>query len=427
MKKLIVLLFLGSLCIRAVHSQHNRVEIDDKKMEWFHEAKLGIFIHWGIYAVHGVSESWSFFNNYMSHEDYMKQLDGFTAKNYNPAYWADLIAQSGAKYVVLTSRHHDGVALWDSKMGGCNVVQNTPAKKDLIAPLADAVRKKGIKFGLYYSLPDWSYNDYNVYTRDIRRYDIQKDTVRWNKFLKYMKGQLHELSVNYNPDLFWFDGDWEHNAKEWTSADIRKQLLAYNPATIINSRLNEYGDYATPEQGVPIARPASKYWELCMTINDSWGYQPHDNQYKSANQILRIFVDCITAGGNLLLDIGPKEDGTIDSRQVEVLTVLGQWIKTHQEAVYGIQAGLPDGYFYGKTALSMDKKTLYLYLDNIPAGEVSVKGLESNIKNVRLLRNNKTLAYKTKGNNTYIHVDKNDYDPNVSVIAIDFEQALQLY
>ena len=233
---------------------------DSARMQWFADAKLGIFIHYGIYAVNGIDESWSFYNGKISHENYLKQLNGFTASKYDPEIWADLFALSGARYAVLTSKHHDGVALYPSKAGDLNVVKKTPAKRDLIQPYADALRKRNIKVGLYFSLIDWSYPDYPNFTREKKRYE--NDSVRWNKFLTYMNTQLDEISQKYNPDLWWFDGDWEFSAEQWNAPGIRKKLLGHNPNTIINSRLQGYGDYATPENGVPVCKPDAPYWEL---------------------------------------------------------------------------------------------------------------------------------------------------------------------
>ena len=179
----------------------------EKRMEWFSEAKLGIFIHWGIYAVNGVSESWSFFNNYLPYEEYMKQLDGFTAAKYDPKQWVKLIKESGAQYTVITTKHHDGVALWDTKVGDLSVVKSTPAKRDLIAPFVKEVRDQGLKLGFYYSLLDWSHPDYPNKTRTEVRY--KDDPARWAKFQKFNFGQLTELNKTWKPDLYWFDGDWE--------------------------------------------------------------------------------------------------------------------------------------------------------------------------------------------------------------------------
>lgn len=395
-------------------------------MQWFGDAKLGIFIHWGIYAVNGIPESWSFFNNYISHEDYMKQLDGFTAANYQPEEWAKLIKESGARYAVITTKHHDGVALWDSKMGGINTRKHTPAKRDVLTPFVEALRKEDLKTGLYFSLPDWSYTDYDVFTRAKKRYTLAEEPRRWKKYLNYYQGQLRELSKMYNPDLYWFDGDWEHNAEEWESAKVRDMLLGYNKNVIINSRLNHYGDYATPEQGVPVVRPQDPYWELCLTMNDAWGYTPHDRHYKSPNQIIRIFADCISNGGNLLLDIGPKPDGTIPEEQVAILKELGRWTKKHAGAIYGTVAGIPDGHFYGNSTLSKDRKTLYLFVENQGAESVRVQGLSSAVKSIQVVGGNATAKYEKQGNAIYIQVPANAYDEQLTVLALNFDEPLKL-
>ena len=404
----------------------------EERMAWFKDAKLGIFIHWGIYSVQGIDESWSFFNDYISYEDYMKQLDGFTASNYKPDYWAKLIKESGAKYAVVTTKHHDGVALWDSKYGDLNVVKKTPAKRDLIKPLAKAIRKQGLKFGVYYSLLDWSYPDYPNFTRTQKRYE--KDSLRWERFTEYNFGQLGEIS-KLKPDLYWFDGDWEQSAEMWEAPQIRDLLFKENPNTIINSRLQGYGDYATPEQGVPIVKPKNNYWELCMTMNDSWGYQANDTDYKSTNQIIRIFVDCISMGGNLLLDIGPKADGSIPKEQEEILKGLGRWTEKHKSAIYGTRAGIPCEHFTGKTALSKDKTILYLYVDNKPNGPLLIKGLKNKVNRVWVVGNGTKLSHKVVGKAywskvpglLYIDIPEEVQDPEVTVIAVLLDGEIDLY
>lgn len=156
------------------------------KMEWFSNAKLGIFIHWGIYSVNGISESWSFFNNYINHDTYMKQLAGFGAENYHPQEWVNLIKESGAKYAVITTKHHDGVALWDSEaVKATTTLNHSVAKRDLITPFVSELQKSGLKTGLYFSLPDWSYPDYDIFTRERKRYDINKEPKRWDTFVNY--------------------------------------------------------------------------------------------------------------------------------------------------------------------------------------------------------------------------------------------------
>ncbi|MDD3686953.1 MAG: alpha-L-fucosidase, partial [Bacteroidales bacterium] len=324
----------------------------DEKMQWFADAKLGIFIHAGIYSVDGVGESWSFHNKRISHAEYMKQLKNFTLKNYKPEEWAELIAESGAGYAVITTKHHDGVATYDTKMNDLSIVKKTPAKIDMIQPLFNELRKRNIKCGAYYSLIDWSYEDYPGFLNDSSRYKIEDDYTRWNKFRAFMQGQINEILTAYNPDLWWFDGDWEQSAEEWEAEKIRKMILKHNPTAIINGRLQGYGDYSTPEQNFPVSRPKFPWWELCMTINDSWGFQHTDLNFKTPYEIITIFADVISKGGNMLLDFGPREDGSIPDESVFVIKELGAWNKKHYEAIFGTLAGMDAGHFYGPSTIS---------------------------------------------------------------------------
>lgn len=400
----------------------------DSKMQWFTDAKLGIFIHWGIYSVNGISESWAFYNNYINHDNYMKQLDGFTAAKYNPQDWVNLIKESGAKYAVITTKHHDGVSLWNTKAPkATTTLNNSAAKKDLISPFVTELKKSGLKTGLYFSLPDWSYSDYDVFTRERKRYDSKADLLKWNRYLSYYQGQLKELSLQYNPDLLWFDGDWEHTPEEWQSDKVHSLLKAKNPNIIINSRLDKHGDYDTPEQGVPVVRPNAKYWELCYTLNDSWGFQPYDNHYKSSNMIIRTLVDCISMGGNLLLDIGPKADGTIAAEQAKILKDLGRWTKKHSEAVYETQAGIPDGHINSKTALSKDKKSLYIYLENKDLNGLRLNGINSKVETVELI-GNKELVNVVKLNDTdyFFNFSAAGFDSDVTVLKLSLNEAIKL-
>lgn len=398
------------------------------KMQWFADAKLGIFIHWGIYAVNGISESWSFFNNYVSHSYYMKQLNGFTAKNYNPQQWVELIRESGAKYAVITSKHHDGVALWNSKQPeAISVALHSQANRDVLTPFISALKKSGLKTGLYFSLPDWSHPKYDVFTRELKRYDINKEPQRFEQFIQFYQGQLHELSKQYRPDLLWFDGDWEHSAQEWRASETRALLQQYNPDIIINSRLNDQGDYATPEQGVPVETPQSRYWELCYTMNDSWGYQPFDNNYKTSWMLIRTLVDCISMGGNLLLDIGPKADGTIPAEQIKILKDLGRWTKKHAEAIYGTEAGISQNYFSGRSSLSKDKKTLYLFIENDGNGLLSLRKLLSPINKITVVGTNEPVPFTKDGEMVWLNISGIQKDKDITVIKVNLGNPIKLH
>lgn len=417
---------------QTVASQEND-SLKANRMEWFSQAKLGVFIHWGIYAVNGVSESWSFYNNYLPYDQYIKQAKGFTASKYNPREWVDLIKESGARYTVITTKHHDGMALWDTKAGQLSMKKCTPAARDLITPFAKEVRKQGLKLGLYYSLLDWSNPDYPNKTRTETRY--KNDPQRWQKFVKFNFAQLSELNSTFNPDLFWFDGDWEQSAEAWNSKGIVEMLRAHNPNVILNSRIQGYGDYATPEQGIPIIRPQDKYWELCMTINDSWGYQPTDTNFKSPYVLLRTFVDCLSMGGNLLLDIGPRQDGTIPDEEIAVLKEFGRWTSKHKEAVYDTRAGISTDYFQGYTTLNKAGDILYLYLPYRPNGSVEVKGLINKVNRIWVVGNGAMLNYKIYNKNywsgvpgnLYIDVPETVLDKQITVLAVLLDGPIKLY
>jgi len=429
---------LNLLMLTAAYPVFSQSKIDPQeikdKMQWFADAKLGIFIHAGIYAVDGIDESWSFHNKKISHSDYMKQLNGFTLKNYNPAAWADLIQESGARYAVITTKHHDGVAMYDTKMNDLSIVKATPAKQDMIKPFFEEMRKRNIKCGAYFSLIDWSYPDYPGFLNDSSRYKAENDYERWNRFRQFFQGQIKEVSSMFNPDLWWFDGDWEHSAEQWESEKVRNIILSRNPEAVINGRLQGYGDYDTPEQNFPVTRPKFSWWELCMTTNDNWGFH-HDNNWKTPYEIISIFVDVVSNGGNLLLDMGPKEDGSIPAEQINVLKELGAWNKKHAEAVFNTIGGIPQGHFYGPTTLSKDSTVLYLFLQGQSSGQLMLKGLVNKIKEITVVGNGTKLTHKVIGKISwspvpglvYIDVPANVLDKYITVLKLKLDKPVKLY
>jgi alpha-L-fucosidase len=416
----------------------------EPRLQWFVDAKLGIFIHWGIYAVNGIGESWSFYNGEISHADYLKQQAGFTAAKYDPQAWATLFKKAGARYAVLTSKHHDGFALWDTRLSTLDVM-SSPARRDLIAPYCAALRAEGLKVGLYFSHLDWSHPDYasqrlpgmkpeergNPFSHAAAG---KEDPAAWKRFLAFHRGQLREIGELFHPDLYWFDGDWERSEEQWDMQGLRRELLARQPDTILNARMRGQGDYATPEQGVPILPPAPP-WEFCMTMNDSWGYQPRDTSYKSVTQIIRTFAEVVGMGGNLLLDIGPRPDGTLDPPQVERLEALGRWTSKHSEAIWGTTAGLPFGHFYGPTTLGKDRQTVYLFVFDTPKAPVAIKGLRNKIARAWVVGTTQELKTTRVGgaawNNipgvTYVDVPTSSLDAEVTVIGLRLDEPLDLY
>ena len=405
---------------------------------WFTDAKLGIFVHWGIYAVDGVQESWSFYDDIVPHDRYMSQLERFTGAKYDPKAWADLFARAGAKYAVLTSRHHDGVALWDTEYGDLNL------GKDYLGPYAEALREKDLKVGFYYSHSDWNHPDYASTRKPGRPPELEdnrysevaaedEDLEAWERFIAYRDGQIRELASRYRPDLMWFDGEWDRSEEQWRIPELAALIRSYVPDVVFNARMLSEGDYATPEQGAPIVPPDGP-WELCLTINDSWGYQHQDHNHKSLAQLIRYFTETIGGGGNLLLDVGPMDDGTIPQPQVERLEGLGEWIRRHAEAVYGTVRGLPAGHHYGPSTLSADRRTLYLTLFDVPRAEIGVRGLATGVRKVRVVGTGTELGHRVVGG---LHdavgvlwIDppaEADLDPYATVLAVELDGELELY
>ena len=406
-------------------------------MQWFADAKLGIFIHWGIYSRGDWSESWAFHNGRVSMADYFAQEKDFTAAKYDPAEWVRIIKESGARYTVITSKHHDGFALWDTKAGEVSAVRSSAAGRDVLTPFVDEVRRQGgLKLGLYFSLIDWPREDYpNVFRAGPARYNIHEEPERWAHFLDCNSAQLRELEVAYHPDLYWFDGDWEFSSEEWDAPGIVSMLRASNPDVIINSRIQGNGDYDTPELGVPVMKPASPWWETCMTINDSWGFRKQDRNFKAAQTVLTMLVDCMSKGGNLLLDIGPRADGTIPQEEIDVLKELGRWISKHEEAVYGTRAGIPPGHVMGYTTLNKAGDILYVYLPYAPTEVVEIQGLKSRVKKVRVVGNGAELKVRLYNDIDwsevpgayFIEVPATVLDHRMTVLAVELEEPLKLY
>lgn len=298
-----------------------------------------------------------------------------------------------------------------------------------------------MKVGIYFSLIDWSDPRYrSVYPEGSDPKDHLQDVFatpaggpedpeKWQEFLEFNNNQMRELMTNYGTvDLLWFDGDWERSANQWKAKEFKAYLESLNPNVIVNSRLQGYGDYETPEQGIPLYGPKG-VWEFCATINDSWGYRPSDNHYKTSKQIIRMFCDCLTLGGKMLLDVGPKEDGTLDERQVKVLEDLGTFIHDNEKAIYETEKGLSYSQFLGGSTLSKDKKTIYLFVYDKPSEYLCVKGVKTPVKKVTVLHTGEELSFDYTGSlpwsgipgTLWIKADQMKEHPLTTVLKVELE------
>ena len=416
---------------------------DKPDMTWFTDARLGIFIHWGIYSEGNGSESWAFRKGETPYETYMDQAKTFTAAKYKPEQWAELFKAAGARYAVLTAKHHDGFALWDTAQGKLNAKDDSPAGRDLVGPYCDALRQNGLKVGLYFSHLDWSHPDYasvlnqdDVSERDrTNRFSYPQgpeNPKAWNRFLGFHDAQIREICERFHPDLLWFDGDWERTAEQWKMPELRRHLKEWDPGGILNSRMQGYGDYQTPEQALPVIAPKGP-WELCMTINDSWGYQKSDTNFKTVRQCVRLLTECASLGGNLLLDVGPKSDGSITPEQEKVLRGLGRWTQKHAEALYGTIAGISKEYYYGPSLLSKDRTVLYLVCYDHPADGLYVKGIRNAIKRVSVVGGGELKYHRfmialwaNQPGILIVDLPEDAMDPDATMIKVELEGPLTM-
>lgn len=412
----------------------------NERMAWWRAARFGIFIHWGVYSrlegkwdgkeVPGVGE-WIMEHGKIPASDYAREGKKFDPKEYDPQAWAELFAAAGAKYVVITSRHHDGFCLWES---GARVplLWDDGRGRDLLTPLKKAVESKGLKFGLYYSILDWTHPDYPG-----RR--------AWNdlwpgrtpdpeKFERYVGMQLAELSAAYDPAVLWFDGEWED---AWTREQgLRTGALVREiaPRAIVNNRFAkgrrgmsgmhaatgaDEGDFGTPEQEVPRRAMVDVDWETCLTMNDTWGFKASDTNFKTTRELIRTLVDVASKGGNLLLNVGPDGQGRIPEASVQRLRGMGEWLAVNGEAIYGTRAGPLARLPYGRT--TQRQGVVYVHVFDWPTdGKLALTGLKNEVKRVRMVGSpDAPVSVHVTEECVWLHVPSQPPDADATVLAVE--------
>ena len=409
--QLFVLIMLFSTFINAQDDNYkNKYEQIISRTEWFRQARFGMFIHYGVYAVPARGE-WVKSNEKMTTEQYQKYVDAFVPSNYNPTEWALLAKNAGMKYVVMTAKHHDGFCLFDSKLTDYKITSNVPGR-DFIREYVDAFREQGLKVGLYYSLIDWHHKDYpnvgNHPMRDNKEWD--KKQYNWDNYLSYMFNQIEELMTQYGKiDILWLDYSFdEYNGEKWKAEELVKMIRKYQPGIILNNRLVQnhgvsnkkreftgYGDFETPEQGIPEKDLTDVYnnsipWETCLTLNNNWGYSSTDTQWKSPEMIIHALVNSVSKNGNLLVNVGPDAQGTIPKQSVEILSEVGEWMSVNGESIYGcVKSTLskPDwGYFTKKDNI------LYAHWTSPVIGHINIKNFTNEVEKVIVLHTQKEAA-----------------------------------
>ncbi len=343
-----------------------------RRMKWWHEAKFGMFIHWGLYSVLGRHE-WAMEIEGTPVAEYELLADKFKPKPGFAETWAKLAKQAGMKYMVLTSKHHDGYCLFDTEFTDYCAPKQA-AGRDLCAEYVEAARAEGLGVGFYHSLMDWHHPD---------GARCMEDEAARKRYVTYLHGQIRELCTNYGKlDILWYDVSWPLSAEGWESKKMNRMVYKLQPDIIINNRNKLPGDFSTPEQHIT-ADPEGRAWESCMTMNESWGYHAADDAWKTPKQVVRNLVTCARDGGNYLLNIGPRADGSVPAPSVRVLESVGDWMGRYGHTIHGAERCSVNRSRFAN--FSRKGKTLYVHVYAWPGEAVSIGGLRTKVKSARLL------------------------------------------
>jgi alpha-L-fucosidase len=352
----------------------------------FDAARFGMFVHWDHASQQGLEISWPMVGGVFAlpHsgdvpvEQYHSSAATFDPVEFDAVALARLAKRAGMRYGVFTAKHHSGYTMWDSALSEFGVMQS-PCGRDLVREFTDAFRAEGLGVGIYFSLSDWHHADYPAFTEDMKPYLFAVSPPfpgeeRWGRFVDTMFGQMRELLSGYGPiDLVWFDGGWERPAAAWRGAELVEMMRSLQPGILINDRLPGVAGYSSPEQFVPAVAPEGR-WETCLTMNESWGWNPDDTSYKSGRELVHTLCEVAGRGGNLLLNVSPMGTGAVPPEQVARLEEVGRWMACHSDAVVGTEAGLEPWQWYGPSTRVGDG-TVYVHLLMRPYDAVVVRGL----------------------------------------------------
>ncbi len=439
-------LLLILLCLpvaKCVLAQPETPAEHDARMQWWREARFGLFIHWGLYAI--PAGEWDGKTNHAEWirttaqiplEEYDKFVRQFNPVKFNAKEWVRLAKEAGMKYIVITSKHHDGFCLFDSKYTDFDVM-STPFQRDIMKELSEACREVGLKMCWYHSIMDWHHPDY------LPRRDWEKNRstegANFDRYVQHMKAQLRELVTNYGKiGVLWFDGEWESTWNTQYGRDLYKYVRSLQSNVIINNRVGagrsgmegftkegEFaGDFGTPEQQIPATGLPGVDWETCMTMNDHWGYNKHDQNWKSSKELIQMLADIASKGGNFLLNVGPTAEGLFPPASIERLHEIGQWMQINGEAIYATQASPFKKLDWGRCTQKAagDDTRLYLHVFNWPSdGKLKVPGIFNQAKQVYSLADPRKnlLPVHREEDALVITLPAQAPDPHNSVVVLD--------
>jgi alpha-L-fucosidase len=413
-----------------VHAASPVGKMHTSNMGWWKKARFGMFIHWGLYAVpagvwHGkhVREpgEWIKTRAHIPNAQYNKLTEKFDPVDFNAKQWVKIAREAGIKYIVITSKHHDGFCMFNTKATNFNIVKATPWHQDPLALLSAACRTQGIKFCTYYSIMDWHSKD-QLPAHPSATHPTYNPTHfapgRGPAYLHYMERQIHELITQYHTHLLWFDGQWMRGWNKTYAHQLYSYIRSIDPTVIINSRIGfGYGDYATPEQHIP-PRGLPGPWETCMTINNTWGYVSWDHHWKSSTMLIHHLIHCASGGGNFLLNVGPTAKGVIPKPEVNRLLAIGKWLRVNGQAIYGshrtpFAKALPYGYATQKPG------RLFLEVTRWPRSRTLVVPMHNKITRAYLLSNPYIALQTATGHDgQLIYLPARAPDPVATVVVL---------
>jgi len=412
-------IFLTSSC-NIKCSQNSEKENRTVREQW-RDAKFGLFVHWGPVSLKGTEIGWSR-GREIPIEEYDSLYKKFDPTRFDAEEWVSLLKEAGMKYLVIVTKHHDGFVMWDSETTDYDIM-STPYKKDVIKQLSRECREQGILFGTYYSIADWWHPDYPL----VENRSSKKEGANMETYVDYMKAQIKELVNNYHTKILWFDGEWEEPWTHEMGLDMYSYVKSLDDNILINNRVDKgrkgmegitksekyAGDFATPEQQVG-RFDTTTLWESCITIGNQWAWKP-DDEIKSREECIRLLVQTAGGGGNLLLNVGPKPDGTIAVKQAQRLREIGDWLDEYGESVYGTRGGPLHPQDWGVSTQKGDQVYLHIleqkdniYIENFPC-EVS---------DIRLLNNNGEVTYEQSGNSLDISLSNTKSSAVDVIIAL---------
>jgi len=420
-------------------------QLSEDKMDWWRDARFGMFIHWGLYAIPAGEYNgektprigeWIMNHMQIPIAEYEKYAAQFNPEKFNADEWVSILKDAGMKYIVITSKHHDGFCLWDSKVSDYDIMDAAPFKRDILKELAEACQKQGIRFGLYHSIMDWHHPQAQAIWEP--NYNKgRKDTVANPQFPQYfenyLKPQVKELMENYPTEILWFDGEWIPAYTTEMGKDLYNFITEADPEMIINNRVDKgrqgmsgfdaegefAGDFGTPEQEIPDTGMEGVDWESCMTMNDTWGYKYFDDNWKSSKTLIHNLIDIVSKGGNFLLNVGPMADGSFPQASIDRLQDMGDWMDKYSEAIYGTTSSpfaKPDWGRY-----TQNENTVYAHVFDWPENQNLVIDPSSNVAKAYMLNDaaQTELEVSNSGGSVSVKVPATAPDDIASVIVLE--------